>query len=68
MATGYEKYLTRVGHDNQYSHMSRGLPKPNVCRIEVMDGEARRAYMGAAGFHRMLDVFREQMMESISGD
>lgn len=68
MATGYEKYLTRVGHDNQFSHMSRGLPKPNVCRIEVMDGEARRAYMGAAGFHRMLDVFREQMMESISGD
>lgn len=68
MATGYEKYVTRVGHDYKGSHMSPNLPKPNVCRIEVMDGNARRAYMGAAGFHKALDVFKEEMMESISGD
>ena len=68
MATGYEKYLTRVGHDNSHSHMSRGLPKPNVCRIEVMDGEARRAYMGASGLHRALDVFREEMQTSLTSN
>lgn len=62
MATGYEKYLTRVGHTTD--KMSKTLPKPNVCRIEVLDGAARREYMG--GFQQSLDVFREQMLDAIS--
>lgn len=44
--------------------MSKRLPKPNVCRIEVLDGEARRAYMG--GFHKSLDTVRETMLDAIA--
>ena len=44
--------------------MSKRLPKPNVCRIEVLDGEARRAYMG--GFQKSLDTFRETMLDAIA--
>jgi hypothetical protein len=66
MATGYEKYLTRVGHSDKNSHMSRRLPKPNVCRIEVLDGAARRSYMG--GFQKSIDVFRTEMLEAIAND
>ena len=64
MATGYEKYLTRVGHNDKNSKMSKRLPKPNVCRIEVLDGAARRSYMG--GFQKSIDVFRTEMLESIA--
>ena len=62
MAKGYEKYLQRVGHTT--GRMSRHLPKPNVCRIEVMDGAARRSYMG--GFQGTLDCFREQMIDAMA--
>ena len=44
--------------------MSRRLAKPNVCRIEVLDGAARRAYMG--GFQKSIDVFRTEMIEAIA--
>ena len=64
MATGYEKYLTRVGHSETNSKMSKRLPKPNVCRIEVLDGAARRSYMG--GFQKSIDVFRTEMLEAIA--
>lgn len=64
MATGYEKYLTRVGHSEKNSKMSKRLPKPNVCRIEVLDGAARRSYMG--GFQKSIDVFRTEMLEAIA--
>lgn len=64
MATGYEKYLTRVGHSENNSKMSKRLPKPNVCRIEVLDGAARRSYMG--GFQKSIDVFRTEMLEAIA--
>lgn len=64
MATGYEKYVNRVGHTTK--KMSKTLPKPNVCRIEVLDGAARREYMG--GFHQALDLFREQMIDAIAED
>jgi len=64
MATGYEKYLTRVGHSEPNSKMSKRLPKPNVCRIEVLDGAARRSYMG--GFQKSIDVFRTEMLEAIA--
>lgn len=66
MATGYEKYVQRVGHSNTTTKMSKKLPKPNVCRIEVLDGAARRAYMG--GFQQSIDVFREQMLDAIALD
>lgn len=46
--------------------MSKDLPKPNVCRIEVMDGEARRAYMG--GMSKTLDTFRETMYENLTSN
>lgn len=62
MATGYEKYVQRVGHTTK--HMSKRLPKPNVCRIEVMDGPARQAYMG--GFQSTIDAFRSTMLEKIA--
>ena len=62
MAKGYEKYLQRVGHTT--GRMSKHLPKPNVCRIEVMDGAARRSYMG--GFQGTLDCFREQMIDAMA--
>ena len=62
MATGYEKYVQRIGHTT--GKMSKRLPKPNVCRIEVLDGEARRAYMG--GFHKSLDTVRETMLDAIA--
>ena len=62
MAKGYEKYLQRVGHTT--GRMSRHLPKPNVCRIEVMDGAARRSYMG--GFQGTLDCFKEQMIDALA--
>lgn len=64
MATGYEKYLTRVGHNDKNSKMSKRLPKPNVCRIEVLDGAARRSYMG--GFQKSIDTFRTEMLEAIA--
>jgi hypothetical protein len=64
MATGYEKYLTRVGHSETNSKMSKRLPKPNVCRIEVLDGAARRSYMG--GFQKSIDTFRTEMLEAIA--
>ena len=66
MATGYEKYVQRVGHTDRNSKMSKDLPKPNVCRIEVMDGEARRAYMG--GMSKTLDTFRETMYENLTSN
>lgn len=62
MATGYEKYVQRIGHTT--GKMSKRLPKPNVCRIEVLDGAARRAYMG--GFQKSLDTFRETMLDAIA--
>lgn len=48
--------------------MSKRLPKPNVCRIEVLDGEARRAYMGGfqKSFQASLDTFRETMLDAIA--
>lgn len=64
MAKGYEKYKKRVGHTSGV--MSTRLPKPNVCRIEVMDSAARRAYMG--GFQGVIDAFREQMQDAIALD
>lgn len=42
------------------------LPKPNVVRIEVMDGMARREYMG--GFQGVMDHLRESMTMAISGN
>ena len=62
MAKGYEKYKQRVGHTSGV--MSTRLPKPNVCRIEVMDSAARRAYMG--GFQGVIDAFREQMQDALA--
>ena len=62
MAKGYEKYLQRLGHTT--GRMSKHLPKPNVCRIEVMDGAARRSYMG--GFQGTLDCFKEQMIDALA--
>jgi hypothetical protein len=44
--------------------MSEHLPKPNVCRIEVLDGAARRSYMG--GFQGTLDCFKETMLDAIA--
>lgn len=64
MAEGYEKYVQRVGHTTK--NMSKRLPKPNVCRIEVLDGAARRAYMG--GIQKSIDAFRETMLDAISKD
>lgn len=64
MAKGYEKYVQRVGHTTK--NMSKRLPKPNVCRIEVLDGAARRAYMG--GIQKSIDAFRETMLDAISKD
>lgn len=42
------------------------LPKPNVVRIEVMDGMARREYMG--GFQGTMDHLRESITMAISGN
>ncbi len=62
MANGYDKYLQRIGHTT--GNMSKHLPKPNVCRIEVMDGASRRSYMG--GFQGTLDCFKETMIDAIN--
>lgn len=64
MATGYEKYLNRVGHTTKI--MSKDLPKPNVCRIEVLDSKARQSYMG--GFQKSIDTFRQEMIDAIAND
>ena len=63
MAENWTKYKTRKGHLNS-NRLSRKLAKPNVVRIEVLDADARQAYMG--GFQKTLDSFKNKMMESIA--
>lgn len=63
MAEKWTKYKTRKGHLNS-NRLSRKLAKPNVVRIEVLDADARQAYMG--GFQKTLDSFKNKMMESIA--
>ena len=62
MATKNEvkKYQKRVGHTS--GRMIENLPKPNVVRIQVLDGPARRSYMG--GFQSVLDEFRTTMQDA----
>ena len=55
-----KKYQKRVGHTS--GRMIEHLPKPNVVRIQVLDGPARRSYMG--GFHSILDEFRMTMQDA----
>lgn len=54
-----KKYQKRVGHTSGL--MREGLPKPNVVRIQVLDGPARRSYMG--GFQSILDEFRTRIQD-----
>lgn len=55
-----KKYQKRVGHTS--GRMIENLPKPNVVRIQVLDGPARRSYMG--GFQSVLDEFRTTMQDA----
>ena len=55
-----KKYQKRVGHTSGV--MIENLPKPNVVRIQVLDGPARRSYMG--GFQSVLDEFRTTMQDA----
>ena len=55
-----KKYQKRVGHTS--GRMIEALPKPNVVRIQVLDGPARRSYMG--GFQSILDEFRTTMQDA----
>lgn len=63
MAENWTKYKTRKGHLNS-NRLSRRLAKPNVVRIEVLDADARQAYMG--GFQKTLDAFKNKMVEAIA--
>ena len=55
-----KKYQKRIGHTS--GRMIEALPKPNVVRIQVLDGPARRSYMG--GFQSILDEFRTTMQDA----
>jgi len=57
-----KKYKVRVGHTS--GMMREALPKPNVVRIQVLDGPARRSFMG--GFHSTLDEFRTTMQDAVA--
>lgn len=62
--TEVKKYQKRVGHTS--GRMLENLPKPNVVRIQVLDGPARRSYMG--GFQSILDEFRTTMQDACAAD